>query len=145
MLTNDSGGYVDLMSPAGIGIGALVYNYDGDVYASDEARMLAEMGDTTFRLGNLHTDSLSDMLTSEALLGALEDSFSGSAPMCSDCAFEPYCGSDPVYHHTMTGDVLGRKPNSAFHQRNLRVFTLLLDRYDRDPHARQVFRSWANR
>ncbi len=51
MLTNDDPGYVDLTSPAGIGIGAIVYNYDGDVYASDEGRMLAEMGDTTFRLG----------------------------------------------------------------------------------------------
>ena len=40
--------YVDLQSPAGIGIGALVYNYDGAVYASDEGRMLAEMGDQSF-------------------------------------------------------------------------------------------------
>ena len=46
MFTNDDPGYVDLTSPAGIGIGALVYNYDGDVYASDEGRMLAEMNDT---------------------------------------------------------------------------------------------------
>jgi hypothetical protein len=36
MLTNADPGYVDLTSPAGIGIGALVYNYDGDIYASDE-------------------------------------------------------------------------------------------------------------
>ena len=40
MLTNADPGYVDLMSPAGIGISVLVYNYDGDVFASDEARML---------------------------------------------------------------------------------------------------------
>jgi hypothetical protein len=36
-------GYVDLQSPAGIGIGGIVFNYDGDVYASDASRMLAEM------------------------------------------------------------------------------------------------------
>ena len=53
MFTNDDPGYVDLTSPAGIGLGALVYNYDGDVYASDEGRMLAEMSDHTFRLGNV--------------------------------------------------------------------------------------------
>jgi uncharacterized protein len=41
MLTPFDTGYVDLISPAGIGIGAVVYNYDGDVYASDESRMLA--------------------------------------------------------------------------------------------------------
>ena len=54
MLTNADPGYIDLTSPAGIGIGALVYNYDGDIYASDEGRMLAEMGDRTFRLGTVH-------------------------------------------------------------------------------------------
>jgi His-Xaa-Ser system radical SAM maturase HxsB len=49
MLTPFEPGFVDLRSPAGIGIAAIVYNYDGDVYASDESRMLAEMGDKTFR------------------------------------------------------------------------------------------------
>jgi hypothetical protein len=34
-------GYVDLRSPAGAGLGALVYNYDGSVFASVEGRMLA--------------------------------------------------------------------------------------------------------
>ena len=67
MLTNDDPGYVDLTSPAGIGIGALVYNYDGDVYASDEGRMLAEMGDQTFRLGNVHDSSFEDIMLSEQL------------------------------------------------------------------------------
>ena len=38
-----------------------VYNYDGDVYAADEGRMLAEMGDTSFRLGNVHADSYADL------------------------------------------------------------------------------------
>ena len=41
MLTDQPIGYVDLRSPAGIGLGALVYNYDGKVFASDEGRMSA--------------------------------------------------------------------------------------------------------
>ena len=44
---------MDLTSPAGIGIGGLVYNYDGNIYASDEGRMLAEMKDNTFLLGTV--------------------------------------------------------------------------------------------
>ena len=88
---------MDLRNPAGIGIGALVYNYDGDVYASDESRMLAEMGDKTFRLGNVHADTWERLITSDALLAPLEESFAGSVPMCSDCAFQPYCGSEPVF------------------------------------------------
>lgn len=144
MFTNDDPGYVDLTSPAGIGIGAIVYNYDGDVYASDEGRMLAEMGDTTFRLGNLHSDSYEEIMLSEALLAPLEESFAGSAPMCSDCAFEPYCGADPTYHHATAGDFLGRKPNSGFCRRNMAIFKLLLERYEGDPETRALFRTWAS-
>jgi His-Xaa-Ser system radical SAM maturase HxsB len=143
MLTNDDPGYVDLTSPSGIGIGAIVYNYDGDVYASDEGRMLAEMGDTTFRLGNLHEDTYEEILLSEALLQPLDQSFTASAPMCSDCAFEPYCGADPVYHHATSGDYLGRKPTSGFCSRNMTIFKLLLDRYEGDPSTRALFRTWA--
>jgi His-Xaa-Ser system radical SAM maturase HxsB len=145
MLTNDDPGYVDLTSPAGIGIRAIVYNYDGDVYASDEGRMLAEMGDTTFRLGNLHRDSYEDIMLSDALLTPLEDSFTLSAPMCHECAFEPFCGADPVFHQATAGDFLGRKPSSAFCKRNMGIFKLLLDKYESDPDAREVFLSWAGR
>ena len=145
MLTNDDPGYVDLTSPAGIGIGALVYNYDGDVYASDEGRMLAEMGDTTFRLGNVHSDSYADIMLSESLLQPLEESFAFSAPMCTDCAFESYCGADPVYHYATTGDFVGRKPQSGFCHRNMSIFKLLLDRYENDPEARAIFLEWAGR
>jgi len=145
MLTNDESGYVDLRSPAGIGIAAIVYNYDGDVYASDEGRMLAEMADTTFRLGNLHEDQYEDFVLGEALLAPLDESFALSAPMCSECAFERYCGADPVYHHATTGDFLGRKPLSAFCQRNTGVFELLVERHHDDSFARGQFRKWASR
>ncbi len=143
MLTNDDPGYVDLTSPSGIGIGAIVYNYDGDVYASDEGRMLAEMGDKTFRLGNLHEDSYEEIMLSDALLAPLEESFAPSAPMCQDCAFEPYCGSDPTYHYATSGDFLGRKPTSGFCRRNMAIFKLLLDRYEGDPGTRALFQTWA--
>jgi His-Xaa-Ser system radical SAM maturase HxsB len=145
MLTNVDPGYVDLTSPSGIGIGAIVYNYDGDVYASDESRMLAEMGDTTFRLGNLHSDSYEDIMLSDALLKPLEESFALSAPMCSDCAFEPYCGADPVYHYATSGDFVGRKPDSDFHRRNMTIFKHLLERYESEEDTRAVFLEWAGR
>lgn len=145
MLTNQDPGYVDLTSPAGIGIGAIVYNYDGSVYASDEGRMLAEMGDETFRLGHLATDTYEEIMTSEALLAPLEESFAPSAPMCSDCAFEPFCGSDPVYHYATSGDFVGRKPESDFCRRNMAIFKHLLDLYESDPAARSTFLSWAGR
>jgi uncharacterized protein len=68
MLTDRPIGYVDLRSPAGIGLGALVYNYDGRVFASDEGRMLAEMGDDTFVLGHVHNDSYRSLILSDKLV-----------------------------------------------------------------------------
>jgi uncharacterized protein len=145
MFTNDDPGYVDLTSPAGIGLGALVYNYDGDIYASDEGRMLAEMDDHTFRLGNVQTSSYADIMTSERLLQPLEQSLTLSAPMCSTCAFEPYCGADPVFHHATMNDFVGQKATSSFCQRNMGVFTAILRRAREDSYVRELFWRWAQR
>jgi len=145
MLTPFSSGYVDLTSPSGIGISAVLYNYNGSVYASDEARMLAEMHDETFRLGNVHTDSYEEIFLSDQLLEPLEASVALSAPMCSDCAFEPYCGADPVFHHATQGDFVGRKPTSAFCQRNMAIFRHLIELMEDDAEVRHIFRSWAAR
>jgi uncharacterized protein len=144
MLTPFEPGFVDLRSPAGIGIGAIVYNYDGDVYASDESRMLAEMGDKTFRIGNVHRDRYEDIMLSDALLGPLEESFAASAPMCADCAFEPFCGADPVFHHATQGDIVGNKPLSAFCVRNMAIFRRLITLMREDDEVRGIFVRWAN-
>lgn len=144
MLTPFQPGYVDLMSPAGIGIAALVYNYDGDVYASDESRMLAEMGDKSFRLGNVHVNSYEEIVLSPSLLDPLEASFAASAPMCSTCAFEPYCGADPVFHHATQGNPVGRKTISDFCNRNMAIFRGLIKRMDSHPETRKLFTKWAN-
>ena len=145
MLTPSNPGYVDLMSPAGIGIAAMVYNYDGDVYASDEGRMLAEMGDKKFRLGNLHRDSYEDIVLSDALLNPIEESYTGCVPMCSECAFEPFCGADPVYHYATQGDVVGRKPTSDFCSRNTEIFKHLIELMRGDRQIRAIFQTWATR
>jgi len=142
MLTPFEPGYVDLMSPSGIGIAALVYNYDGNVYASDEARMLAEMGDRRFRLGNLKTDSYEQIMCSDALLEPLEASFAPSVPMCSDCAFLPYCGSDPVFHYATQGDFVGKKPVSDFCRRHMGIFRLLIQLLSDSPEDARILRSW---
>jgi uncharacterized protein len=145
MLTPFETGYVDLMNPAGIGIAAVVYNYDGDVYASDESRMLAEMGDKTFRMGNVHEHSYEELFGSDALLAPLEETFTSSVPMCSDCAFEPYCGADPVYHHATQGDFVGRKPLSGFCEKNMAIFRALIGMMEEDHDTKRLFRRWAVR
>lgn len=145
MLTSEDPGYVDLSNPAGIGIKCIVYNYDGDVYASDEGRMLAEMHDLTFRLGSLKRDSYEDVFLSDALLDPLEESYAGSVPMCHECAFLPYCGTDPVYHHAVHGDFVGRKAESAFCERSMTTCRHLIELMRSDTEVKRIFYRWANR
>ena len=142
MLTPYPIGYVDLQSPSGIGISVLIFNYDGDVYASDEARMLAEMGDKTFRLGNLLTDSYAQLLTGDTLLETLWETMAEGTPGCTDCALLPYCGSDPVYHHATQGDRVGHKPTSGFCNKNMSIMKHLIQLMEDQPDVKSIFESW---
>lgn len=135
-------GYVDLQSPSGMAISAIVYNYDGDIYASDEARMLAEMGDKSFRLGSVHHDSYEDVILSDTVLDTLEATLSESLPMCNDCGFLSYCGTDPVYHYATQGDAVGHKVTSGFCSKNMKIFRYLFTLLEDDPEARRILLSW---
>lgn len=144
MLTPEGTGYVDLQSPSGAGFNVLVYNYDGDVYATDEARMLAEMHDRTFRLGNVLHHSRAQMFTSPEFLNLLNAACNESLPGCSDCAFQKYCGADPVFHHATQGDMFGHRATSAFCKRNMRVIEHLFSLLSRgDKNTQDILWGWA--
>ena len=134
-------GYVDLRSPAGIGLGALVYNYDGKVFASDEGRMLAEMGDRTFELGSV-TESYRSLVFSDKLLDLVGSSLTQCAPECLDCVYEAHCGADPVYHHTTQSDPVGIKPLSEFCARQKGIMNLLLGILENSPQDATILRRW---
>ncbi|AKK27340.1 His-Xaa-Ser system radical SAM maturase HxsB [Mycobacterium sp. EPa45] len=144
ILSDEPIGYVDLRSPAGIGLGALVYNYDGTVFASDEARMLAEMGDRSFELGTVHEHSYRELVLSDTLVSAVANSLTQTAPQCSTCVFEPNCGADPVYHHATQQDLLGIKPLSEFCQRQKGVITHLFELLEHSPEDAAILRRWAS-
>lgn len=118
--------YVDLRSPAGAGLGTLVYDYDGRVFPSDEARMLAKAGDSTFCLGNVQ-DPLELLMKSDAMSLLLAAGVAEAIPGCSDCAYLPYCGADPVFHYATQGDPVGHRPSSDFCSKQLRHFDFMFD------------------
>ncbi|GEP96121.1 His-Xaa-Ser system radical SAM maturase HxsB [Chitinophaga cymbidii] len=142
MLTPFPVGYVDLQSPAGLINNVIVFNYDGSIYASDEARMLAEMNDFTFHLGSLDinsynevfygskSDVLAEVFANEALAG------------CSDCAFQSYCGADPVHNYTTQHDLYGYRPSSTFCQRNMEIIRYIIELMDSDKRIERIFRNW---
>lgn len=142
MFAPSGASYVDLQSPAGIAIGAIVYNYDGNIYASDEGRMLAEMGDRSFCLGSLDDETFESVMTNDDLFGVLEDTLPESAPMCSDCAFLPYCGADPVFHVATQKDVVGHKAFSTFCSKQMAVLRHVIGLLEDDPEARRILMGW---
>jgi hypothetical protein len=142
MLTPFATGHVDLQSPAGAGINVAVYNYDGDVFASDESRMLAEMGDRIFRLGNVHTDSYGAIFDGPLIRTLVAASCVESLPGCSDCALQTWCGCDPLENYATQSNLFGHRPTSAFCRRNMEILKHLLRLYHGDADTREIFLSW---
>jgi radical SAM protein with 4Fe4S-binding SPASM domain len=142
ILTPFATGHVDLQSPAGAGINVAVYNYDGDVYATDESRMLAETGDRTFRLGNVHADSYEEMFDGELIHTLAAASCVESLPGCADCALQTYCGSDPIENYATQGNIFGHRPSSAFCRRNMEILKHLIRLYHSSEDTRRIFLSW---
>jgi His-Xaa-Ser system radical SAM maturase HxsB len=142
MMTDRATGYVDLRSPAGIGLGALVYNYDGRVFASDEGRMLAEMGDDAFVLGNVADSNYRSLVTSDKLIDLIGGSLSQCAPECHSCVYESHCGSDPVYHHATQNDPLGIKPLSGFCARQKGIMGTVVDLLHNSPEDAAILQHW---
>lgn len=135
-------GYVDLQSPAGLINSVVVYNYDGGVYASDEARMLAEDGDHRFRLGHV-SDDYRDLfygpLARRIALASANEALAG----CADCGFQSYCGADPVGNYATQGDMEGFRPTSSYCARNMEIIRYLFELLDTDPEAASILASWA--
>ncbi len=143
LFTSFGHGYVDLRSPSGAGLGAVIYDYDGRVYPSDEARMLAAMGDDAFALGDV-SQPVSQWLSSPAMARLLDAGVAEALPTCADCAFVPMCGADPIEHYARQGDPIGHRPTSDFCRRNMGLFDFLLERYETsEPEVQALMRFWA--
>lgn len=95
ILSTFDAGYVDLQSPTGAGSAVVVYNYDGFVYPSDEARMLAETGDTFFRMGRIGT-ALNVLLDSPVRKTLVESSDVEQMAACLGCPYKLFCAPNPV-------------------------------------------------
>lgn len=143
ILTPFSTGFVDLQSPAGIAISGVIYDYDGDVYVSDEGRMLASVGDKKFRIGNVESNTYQEIFNGEYLHELIENSIAESLPDCATCAYLSYCGADPVRNYSEQGDIIGNRAISEHCNKNKSIIKHLLELlYRNDKDINRVFWSW---
>jgi His-Xaa-Ser system radical SAM maturase HxsB len=145
ILTPYSTGYVDLQSPSGAGVNALVFYYNGEIYPADEARMLAEMGDKNFLLGNIFEDSYKDIINSPKLQLIIQDSCAESLTNCSECAYLPYCGCDPLFNYVTQQDHYGHRPSSDFCYKQTKIYDYLFSYIQKkDKKVLDIFWAWIN-
>lgn len=145
ILTPFATGFVDLQSPAGVGISCAMYDYDGNVYVSDEARMMARFNDYSFKLGNVNENSYQEMFNGNLLHDIMHSACNECLPGCSDCAFQPYCGADPVRNKSEQGDIVGYRPTNEMCKKTKAIIHYLLELLHRhDPEINRIFWSWIN-
>lgn len=144
VLSTFDAGYVDLQSPTGAGSSVLVYNYDGYVYPSDEARMLAETGDTSLRMGRIGTPmvELMDSSVKAELAGASNVT---ETPGCQQCPYSQFCAPNPVDAQAQFGRTSVPVESTEHCQRHTKLFDDLFARLrTADEDVLDLFHQWAN-
>lgn len=135
--------YLDLRSPGGAAIGQLAFHPSGNVYSSDEGRMVAAMGDDTFLLGNVLKNSYADMMTGPATKALVLAGTNDGQPDCVQCVYKPYCGQQPEYNYKTQGSIFGRMRDSDWCRKHKGIFDHVMKRLRlATPAERDVFRKW---
>ncbi|PKE29819.1 His-Xaa-Ser system radical SAM maturase HxsB [Rahnella sp. AA] len=143
LLTPWSTGFVDLQSPCGAGFGVTLYNYDGNIYPSDESRMMAETGDKYFKMGNVRENSYEEIFFGDTMQLLASAGVNDALPVCSDCAYSPFCGADPVRRYQTTGSIFGHPGNDDFCVKNREIIKFIIQRYlYSDGETQRIMRSW---
>ncbi|WP_288185474.1 His-Xaa-Ser system radical SAM maturase HxsB [uncultured Sporomusa sp.] len=146
IFTPFSTGFVDLQSPSGAAISGVIYDYNGEVYPTDEARMLARTGDKRFRMGHVLKNSYEEIFAGPLVKELVKKSCIEVLPGCASCVFQAYCGVDPVRNYVETKDIVGRRPGSDFCKKNTLILEYLFQLIDEnDPDVMDVFWSWITR
>ena len=135
--------FLDLRTPAGAGIGCLAFNYDGKVFTCDEGRMLHEMGDSSFLIGNVTESKYRDIVSHPTVRSMVLASNLDGQPDCINCAYNPYCGTQSTHNHKKFGSVFGRARESTICAVHKGIQDFLFERLSQeDPKVLDIFQKW---
>ncbi len=143
MLTPHDPNYLDIRSPCGAGIGQVAYNYDGRVFTCDEGRMVAQMGDDAFVIGDAATSQYKDVMEHETVKAIAVASCLDGLPDCIDCAYNVFCGTCPVFNYTEQGNIFQSAPTNE----KCRIHKAIMDRLfgllqEGDPETVEILTRW---
>jgi uncharacterized protein len=143
ILGGEDPNFLDIRNPCGAGIGQIAYNYDGKVFTCDEGRMLHEMGDSTFLIGDVQESSYRDLMGHETVRALAIASNLDAQPDCVNCAYNPFCGVCPVHNHKTQGSIFGRMRESTLCAVHKGIQDYLFTKLgEGDPAVIDVLRRW---
>lgn len=113
IINGDAVNYMELRSPCGAGLGQMAFYYNGSIFTCDEGRMLSEMGNDAFKLGNVNDATYESLIESKTCKAVCSASVLESLPSCTECVYSPYCGVCPVINYALEKDLISRKYRSV--------------------------------
>lgn len=142
ILLNEPVNYMELRSPCGGAVGQIAYYYDGNIYTCDEGRMLSEMGDDSFKLGNVFENNYIDLMQSDCTKTMCIASCLECLPYCNSCVYMPYCGACPVINLAQDNNIFARNPNEYRCEIYKGILDILFEYIENKPENIDIFNRW---
>ena len=142
ILLNAPVNYMELRSPCGGAIGQIAYYYDGNIYTCDEGRMLSEMGDDSFKLGDVFENNYKDLMQSDCTKTMCIASCLECLPYCNSCVYMPYCGACPVINLAQDNNTFVRNPNEYRCEISKGILDILFAYIENQPENIDIFKKW---
>lgn len=130
--------HVDLRNPNPVGVDYIVVDYDGQIYPTDEARMLSRSGIIDLSIGDMTNGW--DSPERAALNAASSNT---NDPDCQKCVYQPYCGRDIIDDISRYGRIDVPRHETNFCRRHMSIFDLAFSLIYSDDEATQYsLRRW---
>lgn len=143
ILNHDAGNYMELRSPCGAAVGQLAYYYTGDIYTCDEGRMISEMGDKSFCLGNVETSTWKDLIEHPVTKAVAKASCLETDAGCESCVYHPYCGTCPIISYAKYQNLYPQMTGEYRCDIYKGMQDILFEKiYEQDDAVLQVFYDW---
>lgn len=135
-------GFVDMQNPCALGQMCMIVKQNGDVYPSDESRMISEMGNEHWKMGNINNKNclvtMKEKRDEILRSGRLED-----YEECKKCVYSPFCYADPIKRWYIQ-NIAGNEYESYCGIRK-ELFHFVFEQIKKaDEQKLALFRSWAN-
>lgn len=131
--------HVDIRNPNLLATDYIVIDYDGQLYPTDEARMLARIGHIDLSVGHVGTGIDRDKRDQVNAC-----SLNNFDPDCIHCPYQPFCGTDIVDDLSRYGRVDVPRHETWFCRRHIAIFDKIFDLlYRDDERTQRALAHWA--